>query len=86
MKVTDIAECKRRIKRAKQVAMNYGQIQGDHHRTWVLDQMVRALCGCPYDKPTDYYASCESYERFVQEHNAGDAGPDTYDWDTGIAP
>lgn len=29
-------------------AFRYGQIQGDHHRAWVIDQMVRALTGAKY--------------------------------------
>lgn len=26
------------------------------------------------------------YEAWIAEHNSGDDGPDTYAWDTGIAP
>lgn len=25
----------------------YGQIDGEHHKTWVLDQVVRIICGTP---------------------------------------
>lgn len=27
----------------------YGQIDGDHHKTWVLDQIVRILKGTPVE-------------------------------------
>lgn len=27
------------------IAYRYGQIEGDHHKAWVIDQMVRALLG-----------------------------------------
>ena len=32
-----------RIKKALSYAWSYGQIGGDHHKMWVIDQMVRAL-------------------------------------------
>ena len=51
----------------------YGGIEGGHHKQWVLDQVVRALTG-------DVYAA------WVAEAKAGEDGPDTYNWDEGIAP
>ena len=65
-----------------------GMYDGDHHKRWVLDQMVRALTGCPVVTKTatdvngreySYDAQGESgaYLRFV--HDAGE-------WDEGIAP
>lgn len=53
--------------------MRYGGIDGEHHKTWVIDQMVRALTG------TDY-------ANWVQESKVGEDGPNTYTWDEGIAP
>ena len=61
------------IEKALDVANNYGGIDGDHHKTWVIDQMVRALTG-------------DLYEKWVAEHCAGECGPDSYEWDTGVAP
>lgn len=62
--------------RALDAALRYGAIDGDHHKTWVIDQMVRALLG------TD-----EAYAKWAEESRAGDDGPETYRrWDTGIAP
>lgn len=52
---------------------HYGSTDGAHHKTWVIDQMVRALTG-------DGYAS------WVAEHKSGEDGQDTYEWDCGIAP
>jgi hypothetical protein len=51
----------------------YGGIDGGHHKQWVLDQVVRALTG-------------DKYAKWVEDHNAGDDGPNTYEWDVGIAP
>lgn len=52
---------------------HYGQIDGGHHKTWVIDQMVRIITG-------------EGYGDFVKEYSNGEDGPDSYIWDTGIAP
>jgi len=62
-----------RISAAIELAVRYGGIDGSHHKTWVIDQMVRVLAG-------------ENYERIVREACDGENGPDTYDWDVGIAP
>ena len=52
------------------LAWRYGQIDGAHHKMWVIDQMVRALCG-----------SEEEYKKWVSKYT-----DDDYDWDCGIAP
>lgn len=58
---------------ALQLAREYGQTDGAHHKAWVIDQMVRALSGIEYDQ-------------FVREAQAGADGPETYDWDCGVPP
>ena len=76
-----------RIARALKYAEN-GVYDGAHHKDWVIDQVVRALTGCPmvprsaidaYGKPYTYEAQGESeeYLRFVHELGG---------WDEGIAP
>jgi hypothetical protein len=35
------------VGRALQIAREFGGIDGDHHKTWVIDQMVAALTGQP---------------------------------------
>lgn len=52
-----------------------GAFDGDHHKMWAIDQVVRILCG-----------SDEAYAQWVKEYCDGEDGPDTYEWDTGIAP
>jgi hypothetical protein len=37
-----------KIAAALDIANRYGGIDGDHHRAWVIDQMVRALTGDGY--------------------------------------
>lgn len=62
---------------ALKIAAQYGQIDGAHHKTWVIDQMVRELL-----KACDQV----SYEAWVETVKDGEHGPDTYEWDEGIAP
>jgi hypothetical protein len=86
-----------RIRNALAVAMRSGGIEGEHHRTWVIDQMVRALTGCAMlveiddlDAPPGMVdpsvPPTAEYEAWVAEHNAGEDGAETYTWETGIAP
>jgi hypothetical protein len=88
---------KEKIKIALDFAYSYGQADGAHHKAWAIDQIVRILTGCPtvkkrflaYDgKPyTDYVlGESEEYKKFVREKKAGEDGPETYEWDEGIAP
>ena len=62
-----------RIEKAIDLAVRYGGIDGEHHKTWVIDQMVRALAG-------------DGYDEIVRDAKAGEDGPETYSWDVGIAP
>ena len=55
--------------------VRYGGIDGDHHKAWVIDQMVRWLSGSP-----------EAYAHIVANAKSGVDGPETYDWNEGIAP
>ena len=63
------------IRAALDIAMNHGGSDGDRRLVWVIDQMVRALCG-----------SAAEYRQWVKAHNVGEHGPETYSWDIGIAP
>lgn len=94
-RVTPLQE---KIEKALGIACRYGQIDGDHHKMWTLDQMVRALTGCPMVMVTkkdcrgvpytfEAQGESEEYLAFVKEHNNDDEdGPGTYEWDIGIPP
>ena len=69
----DAIACKNRIREAIDLAVRFGGIDGEHHKLWVIDQMVRTLAG-------------DDYDRVVAEAKAGEDGPNTYEWDCGIAP
>lgn len=64
---------RKRIQKAIELAVRYGGIDGAHHKDWVIDQMVRVLAG-------------DKYEQIVADACAGEKGPDTFDWNVGIAP
>lgn len=61
------------IIKALEIAARYGSIDGEHHKMWVIDQMVRALTGA-------------GYNNWVAEIKDGGDGPDTYEWSEGVPP
>jgi hypothetical protein len=65
-----------------------GMFDGDHHKTWYIDQMVRALLGCPieFHEAIDCRGESEEYLAWVAAYEDGENGPETYSWDEGIAP
>ena len=63
----------KKIREALEIAWRYGGIDGDHHKAWVIDQMVRSL-------------TRDRYDAFVAAATQGEDGPNTYEWNIGIAP
>ena len=61
-----------RIRAALDLIVRYGGIDGEHHKTWVIDQVSRVLS--------------DDYDALVRDAREGEDGPETYDWDVGIAP
>lgn len=59
--------------KAVEIAIRFGGIDGDHHKAWVIDQMLRALLG-------------DKYEETIAESCAGEDGPETYTHDEGTPP
>ncbi len=62
-----------KIRASMDVIERYGQIEGDHHSKWVIDQVARILMG-------------DLYPAWVIDMRDGEDGPDTYSYDEGIAP
>lgn len=52
----------KRIEDALDLAWQYGQIDGGHHKMWVIDQMVRVLLGDEYEKWVQEYEGDDEYE------------------------
>ena len=84
---------------ALQYIFQYGQIDGDHHKAWVLDQVARILCGATVevvvakwsDHPNEYrfrvLDDSSEYDEWVEEYEERDEdGEPQYEYDVGIAP
>ena len=67
-----LEEKDQQIEKALELILRYGDIGGDHHKMWVIDQVVRILA--------------DDYKKWVRNACDGEDGPDTYGWDEGIAP
>lgn len=63
----------KRIEEALEIAFQYGNIDGAHHKAWAIDQIVRTLTG-------------DQYAKWVVDYCDGIDGPKTYDWSIGIPP
>jgi hypothetical protein len=86
-----------RIQKALAIAVQFGGTDGAHHKEWTIDQMVRALTGCPLVQneatdvrgtPYSYRTQGESpeYQTLVANALLGDGGMGTYTGQPGIAP
>lgn len=64
-----------RISDARELIVEHQDTDGADHKQWLIDQVFRALCDAP-----------DEYAILVAEARAGEDGPDSYSWDTGIAP
>ena len=67
-----------RISHALDLAFSFGQTDGAHHKAWVIDRMVRALL---LDDGDD-----AEYQHAIESYCKGEDGPNTYEWDKGVAP
>lgn len=81
---------------ALEVASKYAMYDGDHHKMWVIDQMVRHLTGCPTEQRNgvdvhgtaytyEVLGESDAYREFVGEDDEDDDGWGS-NWDEGIAP
>jgi hypothetical protein len=61
-----------RVSYALEIPIQYAHVEGDHHKKWVLDQMIRVLVGP------------EGYAEFVRLYDEGE-DPDFPGWDEDIA-
>lgn len=87
----------KKLKEILEIIDRFGGFDGEHHKQYVLDQIVRIACGCPSEKcsakdcnglPYSYNRLAENkeYNEWVKNHRDGVDGPETYDWDVGIPP
>jgi len=79
-------------------AWQFGQIDGAHHKQWVIDQMTRILLGAPvtvseahWDNGNSEFryevGTSDEYEQWVKRYIGPDEeNGDTWSYDEGIAP
>lgn len=93
----EIIELKKRIALALEHSMS-GQCDGGHHKAYSIDQIVRALTGCPMVDQTatnvrgeDYtyrtQGESEEYQEFIKEYQGEFDEKEEmyeYEWDVGI--
>lgn len=77
-----------RVKEALAIIQAYGTIGGDHHRAWVLDQVVRTLAGCPSVSKEFVDNRGNKFKAMVLGENREylDWVATMEEWDAGIAP
>ena len=68
----EIEELQSQKRKALEIIFDYSQIDGSHHKAWVIDQVARVLLG-------------DKYEEAIEEYMYYDKD-ECYDWDEGIAP
>ena len=61
-----------RIDKAVKLMLEYGEIDGGHHKMWVIDQALQILLD-------------EDYEAIMTEVSTDEDGT-VWEWDRGIAP
>ena len=61
---------------------SYGQIDGGHHKQWVLDQVARILKGTPVKVSQRRWGPSDEYPKGLIEHdaNTGDPSPEYLAW------
>lgn len=71
----NLEEAHKQVEEALEVIYRCGQIDGSHHKMWVIDQVVRKLM------------TEEHYAAWVEEYESDPEYEDApYQWDAGIAP
>ena len=67
-----------KIEKIKEIIITYGQIDGDHHKAWIIDQIVRVI------EENNYYKFVHDYE-YTNDNGNKTKKPEYY-WNKGIAP
>jgi hypothetical protein len=86
---------KERVEKALDLARELSGFDGAHHKMYAIDQIVRALTGCPMVTLTSKFnpaiqyegqGESEEYLAWVRDFEDGEDGPNTYEWDEGCPP
>jgi hypothetical protein len=73
---------------ALNLAGTFGTTDGEHHKMWVIDQIVRLLTGCPtvQKTATDAHGAEYTYDALGESEEYLSFTREAGDWDEGIAP
>lgn len=80
--MSDAAQDK--LKKIEDIIVQFGQIDGDHHKSWVIDQVMRIMKGAEYDYFVEYDNFVKKYEYADDDGNLTDEK--LYEWEVGIPP
>ena len=64
---------RQRIEAAITVAIRHGGLHGERRKAWVINEMLRKLCG-------------DQFEKLTRAVRAGELDDNVYTWDEGTAP
>jgi len=67
-----------KLKKIEKIIWSYGQIDGDHHKAWVIDQVMCIIQADKYNEWVENYEHTDNSGKHCDEKE--------YSWDTGIAP
>lgn len=81
-------EARSRVSAALMIADQLSGYDGEHHALWVIDQMVRALTGCPVETvhAEDVHGTRYTYDALGKSGEYEQFRDDHPSWDEGIAP
>ena len=57
----------------QELITSWAGVDDSRHKQWLLDEIVKVITG-------------DNYDKWVASYNNGEDGPNTYEWDKGIAP
>lgn len=66
------------LKKIEGIIVQSGQIDGDHHKAWVIDQVMRIIKGDEYESFVEKYEYFDDYGNVQKEQ--------LYEWGVGIPP
>lgn len=73
-----------RIDAALEVAWEWGNVEGEHHVRWIIDQMIRELLGDLYAAWVDRWQNDFTFDDGEPSPESGDGM--FIEWDCGIPP
>ncbi len=66
-------KAEKKVRDVQDLITEWAGIDGSHHKQWLIDEIIRVITG-------------DGYDQWVSAYNNGEDGPNTYEWDKGIAP